>query len=250
MHGGEGLSKYTAENTEYYSNKIDKNWKKNQDEINQSKTIVGKALGNIKQFGQGLADTFMYDVAFVNEIAYGDIVGGFLKGPSEVLTVADKFVATGWNGILAFANITKVKIANAVHESNQAQYKNSLRINKQFNEAKEVFVGYNSKGVKIYKKSLNDTSFTYTKPEIKTPQQLKKEAEDNKKAVDKLNAGIARLKAEQFEKMTGKKVGTAANPLPGQPFANNTPQMRNSVFNNQYNRNSNSYGRTTLSQAK
>jgi hypothetical protein len=41
---------------------------------------------------------------------------------------------------------------------------------------------------------------------------------------------IDRLKAANIEKATGIKVGTAGNPLAGQPFANNTPQMRNSVF--------------------
>ena len=93
----------------------------------------------------------------------------------------------------------------------------------------------------VINKVRTDNTQISQKPTQRLVKDVQKEKENLQKLVGDQNA---KLQAYNIERQTGIKVGTMGNALPGQPFANNTPQMRNSVFNN-YNSN-----RTTISQSK
>ena len=261
VSGAEYIGHYADDEAKRYAGELARWQKINNDEVNSQTTILGKSFVTLKNLPAGLAATAMYDISLANSWIYGGLLPALASGPKEAIEAVDKFFATGINIGKFYANYAQLKMEQSAREDAKIQAKQR----KEWNDAPETFVRLDRNGNQVVRKGLKDTSFTYTKPQIKTPQQLQKEAADNQQITNKLNAGIARLQAKQFEEMTGKKVGTAANPLPGQPFASNVPGKNspvfinnatnkplNNIFSNQYNRNTNSYNtnRATISQAK
>lgn len=212
---------------------IDKEFMIWNNKVNSAVGLVDKTAEYIKGVPSALGNTILKDVVYLNRYVGIPILNLLASGIAESTEAIDKALVNVGNYGLAAGNIAAAKLATRGGGGAK-------------NPFDEIQIITNARGVtttKIVPKIRQDnTRATIEKPkDIKLLKNVKAEQAENTK---KFGVIIDRLKAANVERATGIKVGTVGNPLAGQPFANNTPQLRNSVFNNY------SSGRTTISQTK
>ena len=199
--------------------------------VNNSVGVVDKTIEFLKGTPNELKNTLLKDIIYINRYISIPLFNLFASGVAESVEAIDKTLVNGGNYALAAGNIAAAKLTT----------RGGAYAKSPFEEVVMVTDIRGNKTSTVINKVRTDNTQISQKPTQRLVKDVQKEKENLQKLVGDQNA---KLQAYNIERQTGIKVGTMGNALPGQPFANNTPQMRNSVFNN-YNSN-----RTTISQSK
>lgn len=199
--------------------------------VNNSVGVVDKTIEFLKGTPAGLKNALMKDIIYINRYVSIPLFNLFSSGVAESVEAIDKTLVNGANYALAAGNVAAAKL----------RYRGGAYAKNPYEEVVMITDIRGNKTSTVINKARTDNTQISQKPTQRLVKDVQKEKENLQKLVGDQNA---KLQAYNIERQTGIKVGTMGNALPGQPFANNTPQMRNSVFNN-YNSN-----RTTISQTR
>jgi hypothetical protein len=199
------------------------------------KNRIARADGVIDtgiEIAKGLPDALdridRQSLIYANRYFAVPILSFLSAGINEAVIAIDKAAVAVTDYSLAAAHIGYQKVSDALTIVSNAEARQSAP-----NPYDELEVIRDVKGKKI---SLYVAKVRKDETQVKQPVKVKllidakanaQKAEENKRVFSALTS---RLQAANIERQTGIKAGTMGNALPGQPFANNTPQMRNSVF--------------------